>query len=71
MKTSFILDEVTPAFSAINPTARFWSRRVIAVNCLDGISGALAEAIRAFVLHGLPTVMTLTFRDAAEFIALP
>src|SRR5689334_18604514 len=45
----------TDSFLASWPTARLWSRRVIAVNRSAGTSGAAAWAISALVLAGLPT----------------
>ena len=71
MNTSSIFDAGTPERSAICPTARFWSSLVIAVNCRGGILGAFAHAIRALVLHGLPTVIIFTFVEATASIAFP
>src|SRR5438045_1741226 len=60
-----------PSFWAICVTARLWSRRVIAVNCLGLMFGALFIAISALVLAGLPTTSTLTFFLALSDRALP
>jgi len=51
--------------------ARLWSRRIIAVKRSAGTSGAWFEAMRAFVLAGLPTTSTLTSPAALSLIARP
>src|SRR6266705_369986 len=60
-----------PIFCAIWPTARLWSRRIIAVNWVGFRLGALLMAIRQLVLAGLPTTSTLTLRLATAASALP
>ena len=61
----------TPAFAASCACARFWSRRVIAVNRSSGTSLAACMAISALVLHGLPTTATRTSEAAWSLMALP
>ena len=58
-------------FLASMPMARLWSRRIMAVNRSLGRPGALAAAIMALVLAGLPTTMTRTSRAAYSSIARP
>ena len=60
-----------PVFSASWPTARLWSRRVIAVKRSRGTPSALLMAISAFVLAGLPTTSTRTSSAAWAAIASP
>src|SRR5471032_932572 len=60
-----------PAFFASWILARFSSRRVMANQRSDGISGAFERAIRQLVLHGLPTTRTRTSRAALAWMALP
>src|SRR5258708_4228721 len=60
-----------PSFCAICPTARLWSRRIIAVNCVGFRLGAFFIAMRQLVLAGLPTTSTLTLRPATASSALP
>src|ERR1700680_1346029 len=43
-------------------SARLWSRRIIAVNCVDLSAGAFFMAMSALVLAGLPTTSTFTAR---------
>jgi hypothetical protein len=49
----------TPAFLPSWNFARFSSSRVSAWKFAFGMLGALAAAMSAFVLHGLPTTITL------------
>ena len=62
---------LTPSFWASSATARFSSRRVIAVIRSAGMSGALAARMSAFVFAGLPTTSTLTSAAAAPLSASP
>jgi hypothetical protein len=64
-------DHAAPARSASCAAARFWSRRVIAVNRSCGTPGALCMAIRQLVLHGLPTTATRTSLAATSAMARP
>ena len=61
----------TPSFFASCATARFSSRRVIAVKRSGGMSGALDCAISEFVLAGLPTTRTLMSSAAPALSASP
>ena len=69
--TRRISGTAAPVFSATWPTARLWSRRVIALNCAGARSGALRIAMRAFVLAGLPITSTFTPRLACSPRARP
>src|SRR2546423_9072884 len=60
-----------PIFCASWATARLWSRRIIAVNCVALRPGAFFMAMRQLVLAGVPTTRTLTLRLAAAASALP
>src|SRR5436190_389487 len=60
-----------PSFFASIATARFSSRRVIAVKRSAGMSGAFDCAINALVLAGLPTTRIFTSSAAPEFSASP
>src|SRR2546426_902031 len=60
-----------PIFCAIWATARLWSRRIIAVNCVGLRLGAFFMAMRQLVLAGLPATSTLTLRLAPAARALP
>ena len=64
-------DTCAPVLAASCPTARLWSRRVIAVKRSRGTPSALLIAISAFVLAGLPTTSTLTSSAAPAAIASP
>src|SRR5882672_5243453 len=60
-----------PTFCARWLTARLWSSRIIAVNCVGLRLGAFFVAIWQFVFAGLPTTSTLTLRLATASSALP
>src|SRR2546422_1852152 len=60
-----------PIFCAIWATARLWSRRIIAVNCVGLRLGAFFMTMRQLVLAGVPTTSTLTLRLATAASALP
>mmetsp|Transcript_10300 Transcript_10300/g.24177 ORF Transcript_10300/g.24177 Transcript_10300/m.24177 type:complete len:247 (+) Transcript_10300:247-987(+) len=60
-----------PSFWVSWPTARLWSRRIMAEKLVGAMSGALAEAMRQLVLAGLPTISTFTFLLAEALMALP
>src|SRR5947208_2700975 len=60
-----------PILCASWATARLWSRRIIAVNCVALRPGAFFMAMRQLVLAGLPTTSTLTLRLATASSALP
>src|SRR5215831_1071523 len=47
-----------PIFCAMWLTARLWSRRIIAVNCVGFRPGAFFIAMRQLVFAGLPTTST-------------
>src|SRR5215831_2418137 len=66
-----IAERGLPIFCAIWLTARLWSRRIIAVNCVGLRLGAFFIAIRQLVFAGLPTTSTLTLRLATASSALP
>ncbi len=61
----------TPSFWASCATARFSSRRVMAVKRSAGMSGACVRAMREFVLAGLPTTSTLMSSAAPLLSASP
>ena len=61
----------TESFAASWPTARLWSRRVIAVKRVGSIFGALFIAMRQFVFAGLPTTRILMSLAALSESALP
>src|SRR5262249_27320570 len=61
----------TFAFFANAATARLWSRRVIALQRSAGMSRPLRQAMRQFVLHGLPTIRMRTSFAAFAARALP
>jgi hypothetical protein len=68
----FLMDSTgTASLLASCEIARLWSRRIIAVKRSAGTSGALACAMRAFVLAGLPTTRTLMSSAAPALIASP
>jgi len=71
MATFLISDTGTPSLIDSWPSARFWSRRVIAVNRSAGTSGAWVCAMRALVLAGLPTTRTRTSAAATALMASP
>ena len=60
-----------PTFCATWVSARLWSRRIMAVNCVGFRLGALFIAISALVLAGLPTTSTFTSRLANSSSARP
>ena len=60
-----------PVFFASCDSARLWSRRVIAVKRLPGMSGAWLAAMSALVLAGLPTTRTRTSLAAPALRASP
>ena len=71
MVTPEIASTGASSFAASCATARLWSSRVIAVKRPAGMSGALARAIQALVLAGLPTTSTRTSSAACAFSAAP
>ncbi len=69
---SFLMSwTLAPVLVASCDSARLWSRRVIAVKRLLGMSGAWLAAMRALVLAGLPTTSTRTSLAAPAFRASP
>ena len=65
------LRDGTPALRASWVRPRFSSSMVMANQRSSGMSGALAAAIRQFVLHGLPTTSTRTSVAALRAMARP
>lgn len=59
------------SFWQIYQVALFWSNLVRAEKFSLGIEGAAFWHKRALVLHGFPTIITLTFFLATSFIILP